>query len=399
MQIIKKDGPGTSPRIAAADHDLNRTVLEPDCSTRKNRGCLMPRAPRCARSSECRRKPVTKKNSNERPLRVGLISLGCAKNLVDAEIMLGSLLKSGVEITNDAAQADAVIVNTCSFIDSAQEESVDTILESVELRDANQSRPGRDRFRLPAAALPRGTAQTACRKWTPSWALTRSRRSATSSAKAIGSRAEKVGKPESQKPEAESKKSSGALNELEKNRAASEHEKEESIRGTEKFGKTKTVVARIRRQSAIRIAGSGRHRAPGFHSRFRHAALPAHAETFCLRENRRGLQPSVQLLHHSPDARLASQPHAKRHRRRSQGAHRRRREGNQFDFAGLDLLRTGFAPEPQPRDFVAGKIFRRRQIAARRCHDHLHAAARIEFAPGDFGSACFTRIRRIGRTN
>jgi ribosomal protein S12 methylthiotransferase len=57
---------------------------------------------------------------------------------VDAEIMLGSLIKSGVEITNDAAHADAVIVNTCSFIDSAQEESVDTILESVELRDANQ---------------------------------------------------------------------------------------------------------------------------------------------------------------------------------------------------------------------------------------------------------------------
>ena len=52
--------------------------------------------------------------------------------------MLGSLLKGGVEITNDAAQADAIIVNTCSFIDSAQEESVDTILESVELRDANQ---------------------------------------------------------------------------------------------------------------------------------------------------------------------------------------------------------------------------------------------------------------------
>jgi len=81
---------------------------------------------------------VTKKNFNDRPLRVGLISLGCAKNLVDAEIMLGSLMKSGVEITNDASQADAVIVNTCSFIDSAQEESVDTILESVELRDANQ---------------------------------------------------------------------------------------------------------------------------------------------------------------------------------------------------------------------------------------------------------------------
>ena len=69
-----------------------------------------------------------------RPVRVGMISLGCAKNLVDAEIMLGSLLKSGAEITNDAATADAVIVNTCSFIDAAQEESVDAILESVAVR-------------------------------------------------------------------------------------------------------------------------------------------------------------------------------------------------------------------------------------------------------------------------
>ena len=69
-------------------------------------------------------------------MRVGLISLGCAKNLVDAEIMLGSLLKDGIQITNDAAQADALIVNTCSFIDSAQEESVDAILESAEVRNA-----------------------------------------------------------------------------------------------------------------------------------------------------------------------------------------------------------------------------------------------------------------------
>src|SRR3954465_13707430 len=74
---------------------------------------------------------------SERPLKVGLISLGCAKNLVDAEIMLGSLLKDGVEVINDAAAADVVIVNTCSFIDAAQEESVDTILESAEVREAN----------------------------------------------------------------------------------------------------------------------------------------------------------------------------------------------------------------------------------------------------------------------
>src|SRR3954467_3035251 len=80
---------------------------------------------------------MTKATTEQRPLRVGVISLGCAKNLVDAEIMLGSLLKSGVEITNDAANADAVIVNTCSFIDSAQEESVDAILDSNEVRAVN----------------------------------------------------------------------------------------------------------------------------------------------------------------------------------------------------------------------------------------------------------------------
>src|SRR5215470_3710054 len=80
--------------------------------------------------------------TKQRPIRVGLISLGCAKNLVDAEIMLGSLMKDGIEITNDAALADVVIVNTCSFIDSAQEESVDTILQSAELREAQNRGQG-----------------------------------------------------------------------------------------------------------------------------------------------------------------------------------------------------------------------------------------------------------------
>jgi ribosomal protein S12 methylthiotransferase len=79
-----------------------------------------------------------KKPPAKKPLRVGMISLGCAKNLVDSEIMLGSLLKEGVEITNDVSAADAVIVNTCSFIDTAQQESVDAILESAAVRDANQ---------------------------------------------------------------------------------------------------------------------------------------------------------------------------------------------------------------------------------------------------------------------
>src|SRR5258706_14502310 len=56
--------------------------------------------------------------------------------------MLGTLLKGGVEITNDATQADVMIVNTCSFIDSAQEESVDTILESAAVREAKNRGQG-----------------------------------------------------------------------------------------------------------------------------------------------------------------------------------------------------------------------------------------------------------------
>ena len=68
---------------------------------------------------------------HEKPVkRVGMISLGCPKNLVDAEIMLGQLrADSEVVITNDMDEADVVIVNTCGFIDAAKQESIDTILE------------------------------------------------------------------------------------------------------------------------------------------------------------------------------------------------------------------------------------------------------------------------------
>lgn len=85
---------------------------------------------------------MNQNDTTERPVRVGMISLGCAKNLVDAEIMLGALIKDGVEITNEAETADVLIVNTCSFIDTAQEESVDTILESNEVREANNRGQG-----------------------------------------------------------------------------------------------------------------------------------------------------------------------------------------------------------------------------------------------------------------
>jgi ribosomal protein S12 methylthiotransferase len=68
--------------------------------------------------------------STPAPKKVGMISLGCAKNLVDAEIMLGGVLARGMQISRDADEADVLIVNTCAFIDSAKEESIEAILEA-----------------------------------------------------------------------------------------------------------------------------------------------------------------------------------------------------------------------------------------------------------------------------
>ena len=198
---------------------------------------------------------MTKNNSSSKPLRVGLISLGCAKNLVDAEIMLGSLLKSGVEITNDATQADAVIVNTCSFIDSAQEESVDTILESVELRDANRRGqavivsgclPQRFRDELPKL-MPEVDAFMGIDQVAQVGDIV---------GKAVASRLGKIESKHStfniQHPTTKGK-IVARLTELEKNRNLSAHKKEEFPRGTDKFGKTKTVFAPL---SALRTPHS-----------------------------------------------------------------------------------------------------------------------------------------------
>ncbi len=70
--------------------------------------------------------------------KVGMISLGCAKNLVDAEIMLGSVLQRGMEITARVEDADVLVVNTCAFIDSAKQESIDAILEAHQQHGLNK---------------------------------------------------------------------------------------------------------------------------------------------------------------------------------------------------------------------------------------------------------------------
>ena len=67
-------------------------------------------------------------------IKIGMVSLGCAKNRVDAELMLGVLLSDGFELETDPAKADAIIVNTCGFIEAAKQESIDTILEMAEYK-------------------------------------------------------------------------------------------------------------------------------------------------------------------------------------------------------------------------------------------------------------------------
>src|SRR3712207_2993798 len=66
--------------------------------------------------------------------KIGFISLGCPKNLVDSEVMMGQLKAKGYEITSDAAEAETLVVNTCGFIDAAKKESVDAILEAARLK-------------------------------------------------------------------------------------------------------------------------------------------------------------------------------------------------------------------------------------------------------------------------
>src|SRR5256884_9979830 len=148
--------------------------------------------------------------------------------------MLGTLLRDGIEITNEASEADVVIVNTCSFIDSAQEESVDTILESAELRAAkNRGQalivsgclPQRFREELPKL-LPEVDAFMGIDQVGQVSDIVK---------QAMARRAErtksKVQSPKSKvQSSARDAKVLARLNELNQERGTSEHEKAESVR-------------------------------------------------------------------------------------------------------------------------------------------------------------------------
>src|ERR1700687_350816 len=74
------------------------------------------------------------------PTRVGFVSLGCPKNLVDSEVMMGLLERAGAKLVSGADDADVIVVNTCSFIASAQQESVNTILEMAKQKTGGRAR-------------------------------------------------------------------------------------------------------------------------------------------------------------------------------------------------------------------------------------------------------------------
>ena len=89
-----------------------------------------------------------------RPQKVGFVSLGCPKNLVDSEVMMGMLARAGAELTRRAEDADVIVVNTCSFIDSAQQESVNTILEMAAHKTGGTSEKT-GRRRMPGRTISR----------------------------------------------------------------------------------------------------------------------------------------------------------------------------------------------------------------------------------------------------
>ena len=87
------------------------------------------------------------------PTKIGFVSLGCPKNLVDSEVMMGMLASAGAEITPRAEDADVIVVNTCSFIDVAKQESVDTILRMAEYKTSSENPTGRAQKLIVAGCL------------------------------------------------------------------------------------------------------------------------------------------------------------------------------------------------------------------------------------------------------
>lgn len=107
-------------------------------------------------------------------IKVGMVSLGCAKNQVDGEMLMANLKNAGFELCDDAALADVAIVNTCGFIDSAKKESIDEILELATLKKEGRIKKIVVTGCL-AEPLPQRKFTKSCPRWTACSALARTR--------------------------------------------------------------------------------------------------------------------------------------------------------------------------------------------------------------------------------
>ena len=79
--------------------------------------------------------------TDEKKIRVGIVSLGCPKTLVDSEVILGKVQGAGYVITQDIDKSDVVLLNTCGFIQDAKQESIDALLKLLELKKEKTPRP------------------------------------------------------------------------------------------------------------------------------------------------------------------------------------------------------------------------------------------------------------------
>src|SRR5436305_11022840 len=132
-----KSGRGSSLYIVVLRSKLRTSEML------KSRDCMPVTDLTASAPSELKkRKPAeeTRLTDPTRPTKVGFVSLGCPKNLVDSEVMMGLLARAGAELTRRAEDADVIVVNTCSFIDSAQQESINTILEMAAHKTGGKAR-------------------------------------------------------------------------------------------------------------------------------------------------------------------------------------------------------------------------------------------------------------------
>ena len=228
-------------------------------------------------------------------MKIGFVSLGCPKNLVDSEVMLGMAEKDGHEITSDASQADVLVVNTCAFIDRAKQESIDTILEMAELKK-----------------------QVAGRRLVVT----------------------------------------GCMAERYRDELKKEIPEIDAIYGTGEVEGLSQVHVGLREPRAGRrhpddasSQAGVRRRSADLHLRRGYAAQARHARSLRLREDRRGLRLQVRLLHHPEDARALSQPADRLDREGSASTWRRRASRSCCSsrrtrtFYGIDRGERGALPK------------------------------------------------------